>query len=72
MMGNSKAVCLLVVGLVVVSAALIAVISAWAARSTGESWAEVFQRGGVAFGGTVGVYAALVAVYRTIGGRSGE
>ncbi|AIR96373.1 hypothetical protein [Streptomyces glaucescens] len=67
-MGNKRVVCLLVTGLVVVSSALVALVAAWGARSTGADWPEVLQRAGSTFGGTVGVCAALAALYRSLGG----
>ena len=70
-MDNARAVRLLAIGLVVAIAVLTAVIAAWGARSTGADWPDVLQRAGLAFGGTVGVSAALVALYRAIGGGGG-
>ena len=67
-MNNARALRLLAVGLVVVFSALVGVVSAWAARSTGQSWPDVLRGAGVAFGGTVGVCAALVALYRAMAG----
>lgn len=63
---------MLAIGLVVVMAALVAVVAAWGARATGASWPEAVRGAGVAFGSTVGVCAALVALYRAIGGRDGQ
>ena len=67
-MGNRRVVRLLVTSLVVVSSALVALAAAWGTRSTGAGWPEVFQHAGTTFGGTVGVCAALVALYRALGG----
>lgn len=71
-MDNARVVRLLTIALVVMSAALIALVAAWGARATGASWPDVLQRGGVAFGGTIGVSAALAALYRAIGGSGGR
>lgn len=71
-MDNARVVRLLATGLVVLCAALIAVVAAWGERSAGSSWPDVLQGAGVAFGGTVGVCAALVALYRAMGGGSGR
>jgi len=67
-MGNKTVVRLLVTSLVVVSSALVALVAAWGMRSTGASWPEVLQHAGTTFGGTVGVCAALAALYRSLGG----
>ncbi|QIJ60719.1 hypothetical protein [Streptomyces sp. JB150] len=71
-MGNARVVRLLATGLVVVLSALVALAVAWGTRSAGANWPDVFQRAGSTFGGSVGVCAALTALYRAIGGGADE
>ncbi|MCI3270524.1 hypothetical protein [Streptomyces cylindrosporus] len=71
-MENTRLVRLLTIGLVMMAAALIAVVAAWCTRATGAGWPEVLRSGAVAFGGTIGTCAALVALYRAIGGDGGR
>lgn len=71
-MGNARVVRLLATGFVVVFSALVALAAAWGARSAGANWPDVFQRAGTTFGGTVGVCAALAALYRAMGGGADE
>ncbi|MEV5340134.1 hypothetical protein AB0K93_16870 [Streptomyces sp. NPDC052676] len=71
-MGNATVVRLLATGFVVLLSALVALVAAWAARSTGANWPDVLQRAGTTFGGSIGVCAALTALYRAIGGGADE
>lgn len=71
-MNNARVLRLLAIGLVVDFAALIGVVAAWAARSTGADWLDVLGGAGAAFGGTVGVCAALAALYRAFGNEDSQ
>lgn len=71
-MGPTRLVRVLLIGLLVAVALLVAVIAAWITRSAGASWDDVMRGAGAAFIGTITACAVLVALYRQMGSGGGQ